>query len=145
MLLFSQQVMSDSLQPYGLQHSRLPCPLPSPKFMSSESVILSNHVILCHPLLVLPSIFPSIKVFSSESALCMRWPKYRRFSFSISSSMSIQGCFPLFRVDWLVWSPCCPRDSRVLSSATVGKYQFFGTQPSLWFSLHIRTWLLERP
>ena len=54
------------------------------KFMSTESVMLSNHLILCHPLLLLPSIFPKIRVFSNESALCIRWPKYWSFSFSIS-------------------------------------------------------------
>ena len=62
-----------------------------PKLMSIESGMPSNHLILCRPLLLLPSIFPSIKVFSSESALLIRWPKYGSFSFSVSSSMNIQG------------------------------------------------------
>ena len=66
-----------------------------PKLMSIESVMPSSHLILCRPLLLLPSIFPSIRVFSNESALCIRWPKYWCFSFSISLPMIIQGWFPL--------------------------------------------------
>ena len=132
--------MSDSLQPYGLQHSRLPCPPPIswslPKFMSIESVLPSNHVILCHRLLLLPSIFPSIKVFSSESTLCMRGPKYQRFSFSISSSNEYLGLIS-FKIDLI--SCLSKRLLRVFSSTTVGKYQFFGSQPSLWSSFHIHT------
>ena len=68
--------------------------------MSIESVMLSNHLILCHPLLLLPSIFPSIRVFSSESALHIRWPKYWSFSFSISPSNEYAGLIS-FRIDWL--------------------------------------------
>ena len=71
----------------------------SPKSMSIESVMPSNHLILCHPLL-LPSIFPSIRVFSNESALCIRWPKYWCFSFSISPSNEHPGLIA-FRMDWL--------------------------------------------
>ena len=69
------------------------------KFMSTESVMLSNHLILCHPLLLLPSIFPSIRVFSSESALCIRWPNYWSFSFSNSPSNDDSGLIS-FRTDW---------------------------------------------
>ena len=69
------------------------------KFMSVESVMLSNHLILCCPLLILPSIFPSIRVFSNESALQIRWPKYWIFSFSISPSSEYSGLIS-FRVDW---------------------------------------------
>ena len=65
------------------------------RFLSTESVVLSNHLILCHPLLLPPSIFPSIRVFSSELALCIRWPKYWSFSFSISPPLNIQGWFLL--------------------------------------------------
>ena len=71
----------------------------------------SNHLILCHPLLLLPSIFPSIKVFSNESALHMRWPKYWSFSFNISPSKEHLRLIS-FRMDWLVGSPCSPRDSQ---------------------------------
>ena len=70
------------------------------KLMSIESVIPSNHLILCHPLLLLPSIFPSIRVFSNELALCIRWPKYWSFSFSISPSNEYSGLIS-FRMDWL--------------------------------------------
>ena len=69
--------------------------------MSVESVMPSNHLILCHPLLLLPSIFPSIRGFSNESALCMRWPKYWSFSFNISPSNEHLGLIS-FRMDWLV-------------------------------------------
>ena len=85
---FSRSVMSDCLRPHELQYARPPCLSPTPrvyptKLMSIELVMPSNHLILCHPLL-LPSIFPSIRVFSRESALCIRWPKYWSFSFNIS-------------------------------------------------------------
>ena len=98
----SCSVVSNSLQPYGLQHTRLPCPSPSLKslfkLMSIESVMPSNHLILCCPLL-LPSIFPSIRVFSNESVLHIRWPKYWSFSFSISPSNENSGLIS-FRMDW---------------------------------------------
>ena len=68
--------------------------------MSIDSTLLSNHLILCHSLLLLSSIFPSIRVFSSESALCIRWPKYWSFSFSISPSKEYSGLISSFRVDW---------------------------------------------
>ena len=70
------------------------------KLMSTESVMPSNHLILCRPLLLLPSIFPSIRVFTNESSLCIRWPKYWSFSFSISSSNDYSGLIS-FRMDWL--------------------------------------------
>ena len=70
-----------------------------PKTMSTQSVMPSSHLILCHPLLLLPSIFPSIRVFSNESALCIRWPKYWSFSFNISPSSEHPGL--IFRIDWL--------------------------------------------
>ena len=96
--------MSDSLRPHGLQHTRLPCPSPIsqglPKLMSIEFVMPSNYLILCLPLLLLSSIFPSIRVFSNESALCMRWPKYWNFSFNISPSNEHSGLIS-FRMDWL--------------------------------------------
>ena len=71
------------------------------KFMSVESVILSNHLILCRPLLLLPSVFPSIRVFSNESALCIKWPEYWNFSFSFSNSPSNEySGLIFFRIDW---------------------------------------------
>ena len=83
-----------------------PCPSPAPgacliKLMSTESMMPSNHLILCHPLLLLPSIFPSIRVFSNESVLCIRWPKYWSFSFSISPSNECSGLIS-FRTDWFL-------------------------------------------
>ena len=75
------------------------------KLLSIESVMPSNHLILCHPLLLLPSIFPSIRVFSNESVLQIRWPNYWSLSFSISPSNEYSGLI-------LVGSPCCPRDSQ---------------------------------
>ena len=94
-LLISCSVMSDSLQSHELQNARLPCPSPSPGAFSNSCPLSqwmpSNHLILCHPLLLLPSIFLSISVFSNELALRIRWPKYWSFSFSTS---------PSFRIDW---------------------------------------------
>ena len=93
-------VVSDSLQPHEPQHARPPCPSPTPKPISTESVMPSNHLILCHPLLLLPLIFPSIRVFSNGSALHIRWPKYWSFSFNISPSNEYSGLIS-FRMDWL--------------------------------------------
>ena len=94
---FSRSFVSNSLQSHGLQHTRLPYPSPTPGACSNscpfESVTPSNHLILWHSLL-LPSIFPSVWVFSNESVLCIRWPKYWSFSFSFSPS-NIQDWFPL--------------------------------------------------
>ena len=101
----------------------------SPKPVSIESVMPSNHLILCHPLLLLPSIFPSIRVFSNESALCIRWPKYWSFSFSISPFNEHPGLI-YFRMDWLI-SLQFKGLSRVFSNITVQKHQFFSAQLSL--------------
>ena len=100
-MLFSRSVMSDSLRSQGLQHSWLLCPPRSPillKFMSIKSVMPLNHLILCCPLLLLPSILSSTRVFSNESALHIRWPKYWSFSFSISPSNEYSGLIS-FRID----------------------------------------------
>ena len=96
--------MSDSLGPHGLQHTRLPWSSPSPsqsllKLMSIESVMPSNHLILYRPFFLLPSIFPSIRVFSNELALCIRWLKNWGFGFSISPSNEYSGLIS-FRMDW---------------------------------------------
>ena len=101
LLLFYHHVMSDSLRPHGdtrLLSSTISWSLL--KFMSIESVMLSNHLILCHPLFLLPSVFPSIRVFSNELALRVRWPKCWGFSFSISPSNEYSGLI-FFRSDWL--------------------------------------------
>ena len=99
----AQSCPTNSLQPHGQQHARLPCPSPTPRAYSNsylESVMPSNHLILCRPLLLPPSIFPSIRVFSNESAPHIRWPKYWNFSFSISPSNEYSGLIS-FRMDWL--------------------------------------------
>ena len=126
-------LMYDSLQPHELQQSRLPYPWTISqsmlRLMSIESVMPSNHLILCHPHLFLPSIFPRIRVFSNESVLCIRWPKYWSFSFS----MNIQDWFPL---GWTGWISLQSKGfSRVFSNTTVQKHQLFSTQLSLWSQL----------
>ena len=94
--------MSDSFWLHGLQYTRRPCPSPAPGACSNscpvESVVPSNRLILCRPLLLLPSVFPSITVFSNESVLCIRWPKYWSCSFSISPSNEHSGLIS-FRID----------------------------------------------
>ena len=106
-----------------------------PKLMSIESVMPSNHLSLCYPLLILPSIFTSIWVFYNESALCIRWPKYWSFSFNISSSNEHSGLIS-FRMDWLDLL-AIQGLSRVFSNTTVQKHQFFGAQLSLQSNSHI--------
>ena len=108
------------------------------KLMSNELVMPSNHLILCHPLLFLPSIFPSIRVFSNESALRIRWPKYWSFSFSISPSNEYSGLIS-FRMDWLDLLAVQGTLKSLLQHHTVQKHQFFSTQLSLWSSSHIYT------
>ena len=99
-----------------------------PKPMSIELVMPSNHLILCCPLLLLPSIFPSIRVFSNESALRIRWPKYWSFSFNISPSSEHQD----WSLGWTGWISLQSKGlSRVFSSTTVQKHQFFCAQLSL--------------
>ena len=93
--------MSDSLRPHGLWHTRLPCPSWSPtflKFLSIESVMLTNYLITCGPLLLLPSIFHCVSTFSNESALHIKWPKYLSFNFSINPSNEYSGLI-FFRID----------------------------------------------
>ena len=96
--------MSNSLRPHGLQHSRLPCSSPTPRACSDSCSLSwwchSNHLILCHPLLLLPSVLPSISIFSNESVLRIKYPKYWSFSFSIRPSNEYSG-LTSFRMDWL--------------------------------------------
>ena len=108
-----------------------------PKPMSIKSVMPSNHLILCHPLLLLPSTFPSIRIFSNESALRMRWPKYWSFSFNNRPSNEHPGLIS-FRMDWSQAKGL----SRVFSNTTVQKHQFFSTQLSSQSNSHIHTWPL---
>ena len=143
---FSRSVVSNSLRSHELQHARPPCRITNSRsllrLMSIELVTPSNHLILCRPLLFLPSIFPSIRVFSNELALHIRWPNYWSFSLKISPTNEHPGLIS-FRMDWLdslqskdLW--------RVFSNTTVQKHQFFSTQlysPTL-TSIHYH---LEKP
>ena len=113
------------------------------KLMSIESVMPSNHLILCHPLLFLLPIPPSIRVFSNESTLHMRWPKHWSFSFSISPFNEHQDRPPL---GWTGWISLQYKGlSRVSSNITVQKHQYFGAQLSSQSNSHIHTWPLEKP
>ena len=97
---FSCSVMSDTMWLYGQASLSITNSWNLLKLMSIESMMPFNHLILCHPLLLLPSVFSSIKVFSKESVLCIRWPEYWSFSFSISPSNEYSGLIS-FRIDWL--------------------------------------------
>ena len=99
------QIVSDTLRYHGLQHARPPCQSPTPGVYSNSCPFSqwyhpTIYLILCHPLLLLPSIFPSIRVFSNESGLCIRWPKYWSFSFNINPSNEYSELI-FFRIDWL--------------------------------------------
>ena len=109
------------------------------KLMSIESVMPSNHLILCRPLLLLTPILPSSRVFSNESTLHRRWPKYWYFSFSITVFRTD------FFSDWLVWSPCSPGDSQESSPTLQLESINFSVLSLLWSNFHIHTWLLKKP
>ena len=127
------------------------------KLMSIDSVMPSNHFILCCPLLLLPSIFSSIRVFSNKSALRIRWSKYWSFSFSISPSSEYSGVLALASflpkniqdwspLGWTGWISLQSKGlSRVFSNTTVQKHQFFSAQISSQSNSHIHTWPLEKP
>ena len=104
------------------------------KFMAIKSMMTSSHLILCHPFLLLPSILPSIRVFSNELVLHIKWPKYWSFSLSISPSNEYSGLIS-FRIDW--FDLLAVQGTLVFSNITVQKHQFFGTQLSLWSNSHI--------
>ena len=105
------------------------------KLMSIKSGMPSNNLILCRPLLLPPAIFPSIRVFSNESALHIRWPNYWSFSFNISPSNEYSGLIPI-----IIWISLQSKGlSRVFSNTTVQKHQFFGAQLSLQSNSHIHT------
>ena len=112
------------------------------KFMSIKSMMLSNHLILCHPLLLLSSIFSSIRVFSKVSVLCIRWPDWN-FSFSIGLCNEFSRLIS-FRMDWFDFL-AVQGTLKSLLRTTIWKHQFFGAQPSLWSNSHIHTWLLKKP
>ena len=107
-----------------------------------ESVVPSDHIILCCHLLLPPSIFPSIRVFSDESALCIKWPKYGASASTSVLPMNIQDWFPLG------WTDLISLESKGLLSLfkhQIQKHHFFSTQFSFWSNSHIHTWLLEKP
>ena len=130
---FSHSVLSDSATPWTAAHQAHLSVTNSQslsKLMSIESVMPSNHLILCYPLLLLPSILPSIRVFSNESTLRIRWPKYWSFSFSISPSNEYSGFrSTLGLTGWI--SLQSKGLSRVFSKTTVQNHQFFDSQLSL--------------
>ena len=128
---FSCSVMSNSLQTHELPHARPPYPSPTP------GVMPSNHLILYPPLLLLPSIFPSIRVFSNESVLHIRWPKHWSFSFSISPSSEHPGLI-FFRMDWLD-RLAVQVTLKSLLQHQISKASFFGAQLSLQSNSHIHT------
>ena len=143
---FSHSVESNSLQLHRQQHASPCCPSPTPRAYSNSCpwhrwchpTISSRH-----PLLLPPSIFPSIRVFSNELVLCNRWPKYWSFSFNISLSNEYSV---LISFIWTGWIPLQSKGlSRVFSNITVQKHQFFDAQLSLQSNSHIHTWLLEKP
>ena len=113
------------------------------RFTSIESMMPSSHLILSRPLLLLPPIPPSIKVFSYESTCCMRWPKYWSFSFSIIPSKEITGLIS-FRMDWLDLLAVQGTFKSLLQHHS-SKHQFFSAQLSSQSNSHIHTWLLEKP
>ena len=152
MVQFSSVAQScPTLRPHGWQHTRPPCPSPTLtprvysntqsllKLMSVESVMPSNHLILCRPLLLQPSIFPSIMVFLNESVLCIRWPKYWSFSCSISPSNEYSGLIS-FRIDWLVLLAAQGTLKSLLqhhsSKASILRHSAFFISPSL-ASIHL--------
>ena len=126
--LFSHSIISDSLQPHGAYQASLSFIFSQSllKFMSVESVMPSTYFVLCHPLLLLSSVFPSIRVSSEEMAFHIRCPKYWSCSFSISPSNEYSGLIS-FRMDWFDF-PQSKELSRVFSNTTVQKHQFFCTQ-----------------
>ena len=113
------------------------------KFMSMELVISSNHLILCGSLLLLPSTFPRIRVYSNELTLCIRWPKYWSFSFSINPSNQYSGLIS-FRNDWFDFLEVQGTHQSLLQHHNL-KASIFSTQPTLWFNSHIHTWLMKKP
>ena len=144
---FSHSVVSNSLRRHGLQHTRLPCPSPTPGIYSN-SCPLSQW---CHPtisspvcpLLLPPSIFPSIRIFPNESILRIRWPKYWSFSFSISPSNEYSGLIP-FRMDWLDLLAVQGTLKSLLQHHS-SKASILRCSASSWSNSHIHTWLLKKP
>ena len=119
--MFSCSVMSNSLRPHGLQHARLPCPSLSPEVCSNSCPLSQGchpTISSCCPILLLLSVFPNIKVFSNESAIHIRWPKYWSFSLSISPSNEYSGLIS-FRIDWFD----LPAVQRTLESSAASQFE----------------------
>ena len=142
----SRTVVSASSWPCRQQHARLPCPLPTPgaySYSCSLSQWCNPSISSCCPLLLLPSTFPGLRVFSSESVLHIRWPKYWSFSFSTSPSKEYSGLIS-FKIDWFDLLAVQGTLKSLLQHHS-SKASRFSTQLSLWSSSHIHTWLLEKP
>ena len=138
---FSHLVIFDSFQPHGLQHARFLCPSPIPRACSnscsSSQRCHPNHLILCHPLLLLPSISPSSRGFSNESVFLHQVAKVLELQLQ---HQSFHGYSGLISLGWVGLVSLQSKGlSRVFSNTTVQKHQFFGTQLSLWSNSHIHT------
>ena len=144
---FSHSVVSESLRPHRLQHARPSCPSPTLRVYPNSFPLSrwwpSSRLILCRPLLLPPSVIPSIRVFSNESVLHMRWPKYWSFSFSISPSNKYSGLIS-FRMDWLDLLAVQGTLKSLLqhhsSKASILQHSAFFKSNS-----HIHTWPQEKP
>ena len=147
LLLFSHPVMSNTLQPHGLQQASSPCASPStrvcPSSCPSSLLMPSSHLILWCPLFLLPPIFPSIRDFSNESAVSIRWPKYWSFSFSITPSNKYSGLISL-QIDWLDCFAAQGTFRSLLQYHSL-KASIFCPQLSLQSSSQNYTWTLGRP
>ena len=113
------------------------------RLMSIDLIVPFNHLILYQSLLLLPSVFPNIRVFSNELTLLIRWPKYGTFSFNISPSSEYLGLIS-FKTEWFILL-AVQGTLKSLLNTTVQKHQFSSTQPFLWSNSHILTWLVEKP
>ena len=145
LLLFSCSVMSDTFQPHGLKcqaSMSFPISWSLLKLISIELVVPFNRLILCHLFLFLPSVFPSIRVFSNESALLLRWPNTGASASASVPLMNIQNWFPL---GWIGLISLQSKRFSVFYNTTVQKHQFFVAQPFLWSNRLTPTWLLEKP
>ena len=141
---FSHSVLSDSLQPHEPHHARPPSPSPTPgAYPNSCPLRHWCHPTIFHPLLLLSSIFPSIRVFSNESDLCIRWSKYWKSASTSVLPMNTQNWSPLGWTGWI--SLQSSGLSRIFSNTTVQKHQFFSAQLSSQSNSHIHTWPQEKP
>ena len=144
---FSRSVMSNSLQPHEPQHARPPCPSPTAGVHPNPCLLswwCHPTILSCRPLLLLPSTFPRIRVFSNESALLIRWPKYWSFSFNISPSNEHPGLIS-FRMDWLNLLAVQGTPKSLLQHHSSKASVLWCSAFFMWVSSYIHTWLLEKP